>query len=434
MVHIQSIHSREILDSRGYPTVEVTVELDDGSFGTAAVPSGASTGKHEALELRDQGSSRYGGKGVLKAVSNVNERIAPALTGMDASNQSTIDEFMCAMDGTPNKGDLGANAILGVSLAVVKAVAKSQKLPLYSAIATQNNSKKQNLPVPFMNILNGGKHAHNSTDIQEFMVVPAGFSNFHEALRCGTEVFHALKQVLINQGHSTNVGDEGGFAPSLPSNEAALKVIIQAIESAGYLPGENCFLALDVAASELYEHGKYALAREGATLTSKELVDYYHDLLEKYPILSIEDGLAEDDWIGWQHLTSRLGHRVQLVGDDLFTTNPDRIKRGVLENCSNAVLIKLNQIGSLTETLTAIQLANGAGWGTMISHRSGETEDTTIADLAVGVGAGKIKTGAPSRSERVAKYNRLLQIEDELGSTAAFPGVSVFDHLKGTPL
>ncbi len=421
---IEDVGAREILDSRSNPTVEAWVYLSDDTYGQAAVPSGASTGTHEAVELRDGDRSRYGGKGVLKAVANVVEKIAPALKGMSPYEQEQVDRRLMELDGTPNKANLGANAILAVSMAVAHAAARSRGLPLYRHLARDNG---QTLPVPMFNILNGGKHAHNSTDFQEFMVVPAGFPYYSDALRAGVEVYQALKAILQSRGFSTNVGDEGGFAPSLSSNREAVETIVAAIEKAGYRPGEQCFIALDVAASELYQDGRYRLAREGATLTSHELVDYYQDWLQHYPIISIEDGLAEDDWEGWQVLSYRLGSRVQLVGDDFFTTNTSRIRRGIERKAANAVLIKPNQIGTLTETLEAVEMARATGWGTIMSHRSGETEDTTIADLAVAWATGQIKAGAPCRSERVAKYNRLLRIEADLQSEVAFPGINVYN-------
>ncbi len=429
MARISSIRAREILDSRGSPTLEAVVALDDGSSGWAAVPSGASTGAYEAVELRDGDPARHGGKGVLRAVASVNERIARAVIGMEASDQRAVDSRMLELDGTPNKGVLGANAILGVSLAVAKAAAQSAGLPLYRSLA--DGSDAALLPVPMLNILNGGKHATQSTDIQEFMVVPAGCDSFEEALRCGAEVYQALKRVLAKRGLSTSVGDEGGFALSLPSNEAALDVIMEAIQAAGYEPGKQCFLALDPAATELFHDGRYVLEREGVTLTGGEMVSLYERWVERYPIVSIEDGLAEDDWDGWGELTSRLGERIQVVGDDLFTTNTERIERGVSQGSANAVLVKLNQIGSLTETLDAVRMTQEAGWNVVISHRSGETEDTTIADLAVATGAGQIKTGAPARSERVAKYNRLLRIQDELGGRARYAGRGAYNSLRG---
>ena len=424
MTTIQSIHAREVLDSRGNPTVEVTVGLEDGARGTAAVPSGASTGAHEAVELRDGDAERYGGKGVLKATGNVNNRIALALTGLSPFDQEALDHRLLDLDGTPNKADLGANALLGVSLAVAHAAASSRGVPLYRYLAS--DGRPPMLPVPMFNILNGGQHADNSTDIQEFMVVPAGVTTFREALRCGSEVYHALKRLLRQRGLSTNVGDEGGFAPSLPSNGDALQVVADAIEAAGYRPGVDCFLALDPAATEFYHDGTYVLEREDARLSSAEMVEQLASWADSYPILSIEDGLAEDDWEGWSALTSRLGSRVQIVGDDLYTTNPERIQRGIDARSSNAVLVKLNQIGTLTETLSAVAMTQKAGWGVVISHRSGETEDTTIADLAVATAAGQIKSGAPARSERVAKYNRLLRIEEELGEKARYAGREAF--------
>ncbi len=426
MANIRSVHAREILDSRGLPTLEAEVTLENGATGIAGVPSGASTGSHEALELRDGDPKRYGGKGVLKAVENINSLISLTLLGIDASLQEEVDQRMLDLDGTPDKSKLGANAILGVSLAAAKATAASAGLPLYRSIAGNGTTI---LPVPMYNILNGGKHATNSTDFQEFMVVPAGFDSFSDGLQCAAEVYQALKDVIHKRGLSTNVGDEGGFAPSLPSNEAAIEVIMQAIEAAGYKPGQHCFLALDVAAAELYQDGHYVLEREGATLTSDEMVAFYQKWIGQYPIISIEDGLDEDDWAGWAKLTSAIGNRIQLVGDDLLTTSTERISRGIAEGSCNSVLVKLNQIGSLTETLAAVRMAQGAGWTAVISHRSGETEDTTIADLAVATGAGQIKTGAPARSERVAKYNRLLKIEEELGSQARYAGRAAFPKL-----
>jgi enolase len=424
---IDFIDAREILDSRGNPTVEVDVVLADGSVGRAAVPSGASTGAHEAVELRDGDPDRYGGKGVLTAVGNVIERIAPELLGLDASDQAGIDAFLVDLDGTPNKGELGANALLGVSLACAHAAAASYDLPLYRYLGGVG---ARTLPVPMFNILNGGKHAQDSTDFQEFMVMPVGVTTYAESLRAGSEIFSALRGLLHDEGHATGQGDEGGFAPSLGSNEAAVEVILRAVEAAGYRPGEDIAIALDPATTELVEAGsgadgaptRYVLAKEGRTLESGELVDLWADWASRYPIVSIEDGLAEDDWLGWQLLTERLGGTVQLVGDDLFVTNTERIARGLELGAANSVLIKLNQIGTLTETIEAIELARGAGWSAVVSHRSGETEDTTIADLVVAMGTGQIKTGAPSRSERVAKYNRLLRIEGELGDAARYPG------------
>ena len=425
--HIRSVQAREVLDSRGNPTVEVEVALDDGITSQASVPSGASTGAHEALELRDGDPSRFGGKGVLAAVSNVNSRIAPAIVGFSPFAQETLDRRLIELDGTENRGNLGANAVLGVSLAVAHAAARSRGLPLYRYLAL--NDAEFTLPVPLLNILNGGKHAQDSTDFQEFMVVPVGVPTFAEALRCGAEVYQALKRVLQQRGLNTNVGDEGGFAPSLRSNVEAVELILTAIGSAGYVAGRDCFLGLDVAATELYRDGAYVLAREGASYSGPELVDYYARWVEQYPIISIEDGLAEDDWEGWSLLMGRLGERIQIVGDDLYTTNVTRIRRGIDGNTSNAVLIKLNQIGTLTETLEAVRLAQQAGWGVIISHRSGETEDTTIADLAVATGAGQIKAGAPCRSERLAKYNRLLRIAEELGENAHYAGMEAYARL-----
>ena len=425
MARIDKVHASEILDSRGLPTVAARVTLDDGSSGWAGVPSGASTGSHEALELRDGDPRRFGGKGTLTAVANVNEKIASRVRGLDAADQQTLDQAMIDLDGTPDKSSLGANAVLAVSLAVAHAAAQSAHLPLYRYLGSSVI-----LPTPMLNLLNGGRHAMDSTDVQEFMVMPIGFDSFSEGLRCGAEVYQALKGIVAARGMSTNVGDEGGVAPSLPTNEAALQLLVEAIEKAGYRPGEDCALALDVAATEFHDNGKYVLTREGVTLTSSELVGYYEDWIARYPIVSIEDGLTEDDWEGWALLTARLGSRVQLVGDDLFTTNPERIARGITDGASNAVLVKLNQIGSLTETRAAIDMSHAAGWNTVISHRSGETEDTSIADLAVATGAGQIKTGAPARSERVAKYNRLLRIEEEMGESAVYAGSKPFEHLK----
>jgi enolase 1/2/3 len=430
---IDVIDAREILDSRGNPTIEVDVGLADGSVGRAAVPSGASTGAHEAVELRDGDNARYGGKGVLRAVDNVLERIAPELLGLDATDQPGIDATLIELDGTPNKAELGANAILGVSLAVAHAAAAAYDLPLYRYLGGVG---ARTLPVPMFNILNGGKHAQDSTDFQEFMVMPVGLPTFSDALRAGAEIFAALRSILHDEGHATGQGDEGGFAPSLPSNEAAVEVILRAVERAGYRPGDDIAIALDPATTELVEAGsgadgtptRYVLAREGRTLESGELVDLWSDWADRYPIVSIEDGLAEDDWLGWQLLTERLGGRVQLVGDDLLVTNTTRIARAIELGAANSVLIKLNQIGTLTETIEAIELARGAGWSAIVSHRSGETEDTTIADLVVGMGTGQIKTGAPSRSERVAKYNRLSRIEGELGDSARYPGRSALSR------
>ncbi|MDP2660930.1 MAG: phosphopyruvate hydratase [Dehalococcoidia bacterium] len=420
---IEEIKAREILDSRGNPTIEVEVRLQGDIMGLAAVPSGASTGKHEAVELRDGDEDRYGGLGVMKAVHNVEDVIAPELEEMSALDQTEIDQTMIDLDGTPNKGKLGANAILGVSLAVAHAAAGYLELPLYRYLGGMS---ARTLPVPLMNILNGGKHAAGSTDFQEFMIAPVGAVSFQEALQMGAEVYQALKSVLRKKGLSTAVGDEGGFVPALGSNQEAVEVILAAIEAAGYKPGSDCSIALDPAATELFHDGKYMLPREGANLSSHEMVDLYERWVKQYPIISIEDGLAEDDWEGWRLLTERIGDRVQLVGDDLYVTNIDRLARGIREKASNAILIKLNQIGTLSETMDAIDMARRAGWAAVISHRSGETEDVTIADLAVGAGTGQIKTGAPCRTERVAKYNRLLRIEEELGSAARYPGMEAF--------
>ncbi|TDB36912.1 MAG: phosphopyruvate hydratase [Actinobacteria bacterium] len=430
MSYITDMVAREILDSRGNPTVEVEVALDDGSWGRADVPSGASTGAFEAVELRDTDSSRYLGKGVLTAVTNVNEVIAPEMLGMDATDQRAIDAFLIELDGTPNKSRLGANAILGVSLAVAKAAAESCELTLYSYIGGAN---AHTLPVPMMNIMNGGVHADNNVDLQEFMIMPVGASSFAEGLRMCAEIYHTLKGVLKKRGLATGVGDEGGFAPNLESNEDALKVIVAAIEEAGYTPGAQVRIALDPASTEFYdaERGVYVLAGEGRELSSAEMVAYYEDLVSKYPIISIEDGMSEEDWDGWKLLTERLGSTIQLVGDDLFVTNTERLARGIATGTANSILIKLNQIGTLTETLDAIQMAHRAGYTTVISHRSGETEDTTIADVAVAVNAGQIKTGAPARSDRVAKYNQLLRIEEELCESAAYPGMSAFGRVQG---
>jgi enolase len=427
MSTIKTVKAREILDSRGNPTLEVAVELKDGTMGIAAVPSGASTGTHEAKELRDGDKSRFNGRGVLKAMNNVNKTIARAVAGMDVTDQATIDNTLIKLDGTPDKSKLGANAILGTSLAVAHAAAGFRGVPLYIYLGGDGAYA---LPVPMMNILNGGKHAENSTDLQEFMVMPVGAKSFYQALQIGAEVYHALKKVLKDKGLNTNVGDEGGFAPSLPSNKDAVEAILAAIESAGYRPGKQCYIALDPAASEFYKDGKYVLAKEGKTLTSAEMVDYYVKWCSDYPIISIEDGMAEDDWEGWQLLTQKLGEKIQLVGDDLYVTNVTRITKGIGLKASNAVLIKPNQIGTLTETLEAIKTAKQAGWTAIVSHRSGETEDTTIADLAVGLNTGQIKTGAPARSERTAKYNRLLYIEEELGSAADYAGMNAFYNIK----
>jgi enolase len=429
MSFITDIWAREILDSRGNPTVEVEVTLDDGSQGRAAVPSGASTGAFEAVELRDGDSARYGGKGVLTAVANVNDVIGPELMGIDASDQRLVDMTMLALDGTPNKGKLGANAILGVSLAAAKAAADSTELTLYSYIGGANAHQ---LPVPMMNIMNGGAHADNNVDLQEFMIMPVGATSFAEALRMCSEIYHALKGVLKSRGLATGVGDEGGFAPNLDSNEEALQVIMEAIAKAGYSAGEQIMIALDPAATEFYDTKKerYVLAGEGRELTSAEMVDFWEDLVDRYPIISLEDGMSEEDWDGWKLLTERVGDRVQLVGDDLFVTNTERLGRGIELGVANSILIKLNQIGSLTETLNCIELAKRAGYTCVISHRSGETEDTTIADVAVAVNAGQIKTGAPARSDRVAKYNQLLRIEEELDESADYPGMRAFYNIS----
>ena len=427
---IEHIHARQILDSRGNPTVEVDVRLGSGAFGRAAVPSGASTGEFEATELRDGGSD-WAGKGVAKAVENVNSDIAKALTGARATDQVAIDQTLRELDGTPNKSRLGANAVLGVSLAVARASAAEAGVPLYLYLAELSGFSREGanvLPVPMMNVINGGAHADNAIDFQEFMVVPAGAPSFAEGLRMGTEVFAALKRTLADRGLSTTVGDEGGFAPDLESNEAALGVLVEAIEAAGYEPASDAFIALDPATSELVREsdGSYVLEHEGRALTREEMAGYWAGIVDRYPVVSIEDGMAEEDWDGWKLLTERLGERVQLVGDDLFVTNPERLRRGIDEGVANSILIKVNQIGTLTETLEAISIAREAGYTAVISHRSGETEDTTIADLAVGTGAGQIKTGAPSRSDRTAKYNQLLRIEEELGEAATYPGLKAF--------
>ena len=427
MAVITDVYAREIMDSRSNPTVEVEVYLEDGTIGRAAVPSGASTGQFEAVELRDSESSRYLGKGVLQAVANVNDIIGPAILGFDASEQVAIDGVMIELDGTPNKAKLGANAILGVSMAVARAAAESYDLPLFQYLGGTNAKE---LPVPMMNILNGGAHADNNVDIQEFMIMPIGASSFMEALRYCAEVYHTLKGVLKAKGLATGVGDEGGFAPNLGSNEEALQVITEAIEKAGLVVGKDIVFAIDAASSEFYKDGKYHLAGEGKVKTAAEMVEYYAELCEKYPIYSIEDGLAEEDWEGWKLLTERLGKTVQLVGDDLFVTNTERLSRGIKEDTANAILIKVNQIGTLTETFDAIEMAKRAGYTAVISHRSGETEDSTIADIAVAVNAGQIKTGAPARSERVAKYNQLLRIEDMLAETAQYRGSDVFYNIK----
>ena len=420
MSFISQIHARQIFDSRGNPTVEVDVTLDSGVVGRAAVPSGASTGKHEAVELRDDEQSMYMGKGVGKAVDNVNSKIAEELVGFSVYEQALLDKIMIELDGTPNKANLGANAILGVSLAAARAAAQDAGMPLYRYVGGVGAST---LPVPMMNILNGGSHADNSIDFQEFMIMPTGASSFSEALRWGTEIFHHLKNVLKKQGFSTNVGDEGGFAPNIKSNEDAIKIVLQAIETAGYRPGEDVFIAMDAAVSEFYENGVYHFKKStGDKLTSGQMVDYWADWMKKYPIISLEDGMDEDDWTGWKALTERVGQQTQLVGDDLFVTNVDRLQRGIDEGIANAILIKVNQIGTLTETIAAVNLGRRNGYKSIMSHRSGETEDSTIADLAVALNTGQIKTGSASRSDRMAKYNQLLRIEEELGEVAYFPG------------
>jgi enolase len=424
---ITEIHAREVLDSRGNPTVEVEVTLADGAFGRAIVPSGASTGEYEALELRDGDKGRYGGKGVLRAVQAVNETLNDALQGMYALNQTAIDNQMIELDGTPTKSNLGANAILGVSMAVARAAAQSVGLPLYAYIG---GAHAHVLPVPMMNIMNGGKHATNSTDFQEFMVMPVGASSFREALQWGVEIYQALKGILHKAGHHTTVGDEGGFAPSLGSNQAALDLIMEAIAKAGYTPGEQIHIALDPAVSELYENGKYNLAIEGRSLTSDEMVEFWVDWVTRYPIISLEDGLAENDWSAWSKLVARVGDKVQIVGDDLLVTNVEKVRRAIKEKAANSLLFKVNQIGSLTEALAAAQLSQRHGMTVVTSHRSGETEDTTIADLAVAMNAGQIKTGAPARSDRVAKFNQLLRIEEELGSAATYAGYGAFTNLN----
>ncbi len=424
---IERIHGREVLDSRGNPTVEVEVMLADGAFGRAIVPSGASTGEHEALELRDGDKSRYGGKGVLKAVQAVNGPLAEALQGAYALNQKAVDDLMIELDGTPTKKNLGANAILGVSLAVARAAADSVELPLYAYLGGVHAHV---LPVPMMNIMNGGKHAANSTDFQEFMVMPVGAESFHEALRWCVEIYQSLKGILHKKGFSTAVGDEGGFAPSLGSNQAALDVIMDAIDKAGYKAGEQVFIALDPAASEIYQNGKYNLAIEGRSLTGAEMVDFWADWVARYPIISLEDGLAENDWENWSRLTAAIGDRVQIVGDDLLVTNVTRVERAIREKAANSLLCKVNQIGTLTEAMAASQLSQRHGWTVVVSHRSGETEDATIADLVVAMNAGQIKTGAPARSDRVAKYNQLLRIEEDLGDAATYAGASAFSNLK----
>jgi enolase len=421
---ISDIKAREVLDSRGNPTVEVDIVLADGSFGRGTVPSGASTGSFEAIEKRDGDRARYRGRGVLQAVGNVTGKIGPRIKGMSAYDQAAIDRAMIELDGTPNKANLGANAMLGVSIAVAHAAAASKKTPLYRYIA---QGGEISLPAPMLNVINGGRHAANSTDFQEFMIVPAGFDSFTDAIRAGSEVYHTLAGILHDRGLSTNVGDEGGFAPSLDTNRMAVDLLVEAITKAGYTPGEHLFIALDTASSEIRgRNGRYNLARESREVEAGDLIDLFEDWLRDYPIVSIEDGLAEDDNAGWQEMTRRIGDRVQLVGDDTYTTNPERIRKGIANKESNAVLVKLNQIGTVTETLEAIEMTRGAGWGVVISHRSGETEDTTIADLAVGIAAGQIKSGAPARGERTAKYNRLIRIEDELGKSARYAGAQVY--------
>ncbi|TDY42613.1 enolase [Alicyclobacillus sacchari] len=425
MSEIFDVHAREVLDSRGNPTVEVEVELESGAIGRAIVPSGASTGAHEAVELRDGDKGRYLGKGVLNAVKNVNEVITPELIGEEALDQVAIDDLLIGLDGTPNKGKLGANAILTVSMAVAKAAAAELGVPLYRYLG---GFYARTLPTPMMNILNGGKHADNTVDIQEFMVVPHGAETFREALRMGAEIFHNLKKVLADKGLATTVGDEGGFAPNLKTNEEAIQIIVEAIEKAGYKPGEQASIALDVASTELYKDGLYHFEGEGVTRSADELIAYYEALLGKYPIVSIEDGLSEDDWGGWAKLTKALGNKLQLVGDDLFVTNVQRLQQGIAQGVGNSILVKVNQIGTLTETFAAIEMAKRARYTSIISHRSGESEDTTIADIAVATNAGQIKTGAPSRTDRVAKYNQLLRIEEELGGAAQYAGKAAFLH------
>ena len=425
---IEDVIGREILDSRGNPTVEVDVFLTDGSVGTALVPSGASTGAHEAVELRDDDPARYGGKGVLTAVRHVNDTIRPELLGIDAADQVSLDRLLVELDGTDNKSKLGANALLGVSLAVSHAAAESTGLPLYRYLGGVG---ARTLPVPLVNILNGGKHAIDSTDFQEFMIAPLGAPTFREGLRWAAETFHALGSLLHEEGLTTTVGDEGGYAPSLGSNEDAIAAVLNAIERAGYTPGEQIAIALDPATTELYSDGRYTLAREGRALTGDELIDFWADWAERYPIVSLEDGLAEDDWQGWAQLTERLGDRIQLVGDDLLVTNTERLARAIRERGANSILVKLNQIGTLTETIEAVEMAQRAGWTAVISHRSGETEDTTIADLAVALNCGQIKTGSISRSERIAKYNRLLRIEEELADAAVYAGRAAFVANRG---
>jgi enolase len=427
MTSIEHLHAREVLDSRGNPTVEVEVGLVDGAFGRAIVPSGASTGEAEAVELRDGDADRYGGKGVQRAVANVNDTIAPELLGRDATRQRELDTLLRELDGTDNKGNLGANAILGVSMAAAKAAAESCGLPLYAYLGGPNGHV---LPVPCMNVLNGGSHADSNVDFQEFMIAPIGAPSFREALRMGAETYHQLKKVLKDRGLSTGLGDEGGFAPDLDSNSAALDLLVDAIEAAGFTPGSDLGIALDPATSEIYRDGSYHLEGEGRVLSSEEMVDLWADLVDRYPIISIEDGLDEGDWDGWKLLTARLGERIQLVGDDLLVTNPAFVARGIAERAANSVLVKVNQIGTLTETFETIAMAHRASWTTMVSHRSGESEDATIADIAVAVNAGQIKTGAPARSDRVAKYNQLLRIEEQLGDAARYAGAGAFPRLR----
>ncbi|MFB4167905.1 phosphopyruvate hydratase [Virgibacillus sp. JSM 102003] len=427
MPYITDVYGREVLDSRGNPTVEVEIFTESGAFGAALVPSGASTGEYEAVELRDGDSERYLGKGVQKAVHNINDIIGPELIGVDATRQNIIDQIMLELDGTENKGNLGANAILGVSMAVAHAASSYLEIPLYNYLGGFN---AKTLPTPMMNILNGGEHADNNVDIQEFMIMPVAAATFQEALRTGAEIFHSLKKVLKSKGYNTGVGDEGGFAPNLKSNEEALQTIVEAIEAAGYKSGEEVQLAMDVAASEIYSDGKYNLKGEGVVRTSAEMVDWYEDMVNKYPIISIEDGLDENDWEGHKLLTDRIGDRVQLVGDDLFVTNTSKLSQGIEQGVGNSILVKVNQIGTLTETFEAIEMAKRAGYTAIISHRSGETEDATIADIAVASNAGQIKTGAPSRTDRVAKYNQLLRIEDELAGMGEYAGLSAFYNLK----
>jgi len=429
MAVIDEVYAREVLDSRGNPTVEVEVWLDNGVMGRAIVPSGASTGVHEAVELRDGDKKRYNGKGVLNAVDNVNDIIAPAVLGMDPCDQPGLDSYLCELDGTENKGKLGANAILGVSMAAARAAAEDLGLPLFQYLGGVNAKV---LPTPMMNIMNGGEHANNSLDIQEFMIIPAGAESFREALRMGAETFHALKSILNAKGYNTAVGDEGGFAPDLKKNTQAIDFIVEAIKKAGYKPGEDIFIGLDVAASEMYDEatGIYHLKGEGVDKTADEMVEYYKELVAKYPLLTIEDGMAEDDWAGWKKLTKALGKKIQLVGDDLFVTNTKRLEEGIRKGVTNSILIKVNQIGTLTETFDAIEMAKRAGYTAVVSHRSGETEDTTIADIVVATNAGQIKTGSLSRTDRIAKYNQLLRIEDILGDSAKYAGMSAFYNLK----